>query len=217
MKKLNLLKLRATLLLLLSVVAMNVWGETVTYTLTIGANDFNATSYAANNNEKTTNAVCTTDETKTMGVKWTSYQVMKNSSAMQWQKNTGYIYNSTDLGTIKNISFTSQSGSFTKYYGTEAQPSSNTTVGNGFFKIINGSSTGSTQKVIVTFEIEEGAPAAVAAPSFSLPEGTYYGAQSVELACATEGASIYYTTDGTEPTASSTAYTAAIPGKKYIK
>lgn len=33
----------------------------------------------------------------------------------------------------------------------------------------------------------------------------------MELACATEGASIYYTTDGKEPTASSTAYTAAIP------
>ena len=47
-------------------------------------------------------------------------------------------------------------------------------------------------------------------PTFSLAAGTYNEAKSVELACATEGAKIYYTTDGTDPTASSTEYTAAI-------
>ena len=47
-------------------------------------------------------------------------------------------------------------------------------------------------------------------PTFSLAAGTYNEAKSVELACATEGAKIYYTTDGTDPTASSTEYTAAV-------
>ena len=79
----------------------NVWGTDVTYTLTISGSDFNTTSYAANNNEKTSNAVCTTDNTKTYEVKWTSYQVMKNGDNMQWQKSKGYIYNSTNLGTIQ--------------------------------------------------------------------------------------------------------------------
>ena len=48
------------------------------------------------------------------------------------------------------------------------------------------------------------------APTASLKEGTYKGAQRVELACATEDATIRYTTDGTEPTEGSPAYTGAI-------
>ena len=50
----------------------------------------------------------------------------------------------------------------------------------------------------------------VEAPVFSPEGGEYTEAQSVTLACETEGASIYYTTDGTEPTNENTLYTAAI-------
>lgn len=53
-------------------------------------------------------------------------------------------------------------------------------------------------------------PITVAAPTFSVPEGTYTEAQTVTLACETEGAAIYYTLDGTDPTAESTLYTAPI-------
>ena len=52
--------------------------------------------------------------------------------------------------------------------------------------------------------------ASVEAPTFSVNGGTYYTAQSVELSCATDGATIYYTTNGDEPTSSSTEYTGAI-------
>ena len=44
----------------------------------------------------------------------------------------------------------------------------------------------------------EGAPAA---PVFSCGSGTYFTRQSVEISCETEGAVIYYTTDGSEPSA----------------
>lgn len=51
---------------------------------------------------------------------------------------------------------------------------------------------------------------AVEKPVFTPAAGTYNAAQNVTIACATEGADIFYTLDGTEPTASSTKYTAAI-------
>ena len=50
----------------------------------------------------------------------------------------------------------------------------------------------------------------VASPAFSLASGAVNGGTEVTITCATEGAKIYYTTDGSNPTASSTEYTAAI-------
>ena len=50
----------------------------------------------------------------------------------------------------------------------------------------------------------------VATPVFSTASGTYYEEIDVEISCATEGASIYYTTDGTTPDASSELYTGPI-------
>ena len=53
------------------------------------------------------------------------------------------------------------------------------------------------------------AAAEVATPTFSVESGTYYNPFSVEIA-AEEGATVYYTLDGTEPTAESAEYTEAI-------
>jgi Chitobiase/beta-hexosaminidase C-terminal domain/Bacterial lectin/IPT/TIG domain len=47
-------------------------------------------------------------------------------------------------------------------------------------------------------------------PVFSVAAGTYATAQTVALSDSTPGATIYYTTDGTTPTTSSTVYTAPI-------
>lgn len=49
-----------------------------------------------------------------------------------------------------------------------------------------------------------------ATPTFNVAEGTYDVAQNVIISCTTDGASIYYTDDGTTPTSSSTEYTSAI-------
>lgn len=49
-----------------------------------------------------------------------------------------------------------------------------------------------------------------AAPTFSPAPGTYYPSQAVTLSDTTTGATIYYTTDGSTPTSSSTQYSAPI-------
>ncbi|MBC8060482.1 MAG: family 16 glycosylhydrolase [Clostridiaceae bacterium] len=53
-------------------------------------------------------------------------------------------------------------------------------------------------------------PLQVTSPSFNPAGGTYASAQSVTLSCATAGATIKYTIDGSTPTATSTTYTGAI-------
>ena len=56
----------------------------------------------------------------------------------------------------------------------------------------------------------DSAATTVATPTFSPVAGSYTGTQSVTISDATSGATIYYTTNGTTPTSSSTKYTAAI-------
>jgi hypothetical protein len=52
--------------------------------------------------------------------------------------------------------------------------------------------------------------ATVATPAFSLAAGTFTASQSVAISDSTSGATIYYTTNGTTPTTSSTKYSGAI-------
>lgn len=57
---------------------------------------------------------------------------------------------------------------------------------------------------------ETGANPSCSAPTFTPAAGIYTSAQTVTITTATDGASIYYTTDGTTPTKASTQYTGAI-------
>lgn len=70
---------------------------------------------------------------------------------------------------------------------------------------IDGTKVSSPLTLVITVQAQ-----VVAAPTASVQPGTYYIAKQVELSSATTGADIYYTTDGTAPTLSSTKYTGAI-------
>ncbi len=75
-----------------------------------------------------------------------------------------------------------------------------------------GSGTGHGTFYVNNVQLVEGASSSetCATPTFTPAEGTYYEKQNVTLSCATSGASIYYTTNGDDPTSSSTQYTSAI-------
>lgn len=70
--------------------------------------------------------------------------------------------------------------------------------------------TNANNNQIVRISIYKAVAGAPKAPTFSVASGTYTTAQTVALACETEGAEIRYTLDGSEPTVTSTLYTAPI-------
>jgi alpha-L-arabinofuranosidase len=74
------------------------------------------------------------------------------------------------------------------------------------FAIASGASNSSVSSA--TYAITP--PTATAAPVFSVSSGTYTKQQSVTVSDKTSGAVIYYTINGSAPTASSTVYSAAI-------
>lgn len=78
-----------------------------------------------------------------------------------------------------------------------------------------GGTSGHVRIVTLTVNYSASAEApAVEAPVFSVEKGTHYNPFSVEIT-AEEGATVYYTTDGTEPTAESTEYTEAIAVNEF--
>ena len=66
-------------------------------------------------------------------------------------------------------------------------------------------------KIIIYWETGGTTVETVATPTFDPTGGTFTSAQNVTISCATSGATIHYTTDGSTPTASSTTYSSAIP------
>jgi len=81
------------------------------------------------------------------------------------------------------------------------------TVAVGAFQAGNANYAAATQ---VTQSIVVNPIGVAATPTFSPVTGTYISAQTVTINDATSGATIYYTTNGTTPTTSSTVYSSAI-------
>ena len=76
----------------------------------------------------------------------------------------------------------------------------------------SSSATGTSNQKILGWAYQYGTSSVTptAAPIFSVGSGAYPGTQTVTLSDATSGAVIYYTTDGSQPSTSSTVYSAPI-------
>lgn len=215
-------KLRYLCTLLLMAVAGLSWGQTVTDEMT--AADLSATStsykdfsdvsfesdavYAGNSAKNSTDIqlrsknsnsgiVTTASGGKILSVKIT---VGSGSNTVDvYGSNTAYesaadLYDTNKqgkkLGSVSATGTVSVSGDY-KYVGVRAN--------NGVVYLSSIEFTWNTST----------APTA-AAPTFDPAGGTYIGAQDITISSATEGATIYYTIDGSTPSTSSTKYTEPI-------
>ncbi len=119
---------------------------------------------------------------------------------------TPFTYTGGDL--LIDVTTTKGIYGDSKFYGKEMS----SVYGLATYTNYSTSKKGSTILPKATFTLESSTPIeSVATPTFTPAAGTYTSAQSVTIACATEGATIYYTTDGSEPSATNgTVYSEAI-------
>jgi len=117
----------------------------------------------------------------------------------------------------QSVTITDASAGATIYYTTNGTtPTASSTVYSGAISV---STTETVEAIAVAPGFSASAVAsaaytinlaAAATPEISPAAGTYSSTQSVTITDRTAGANIYYTTNGTTPTASSTLYTGAI-------
>lgn len=132
-------------------------GQTKTYTLTIKSTDLQKKSgsgYAAYNGSHTLTA--TASDNSTMAVEITTNQVMPGtnpSGTLQFQKNTGVLYNVTDLGTITSVSYDINKGSGVSYViGSSENPTSS--VDGGAYFVVKYSTSAAVyfNSITITFK-----------------------------------------------------------------
>lgn len=138
-------------------------------------------------------------------VRWYKYDIL-NVTAKNGAVITGIVFNTTGgakycVAPVANSgTATADASSFTITWSGEVDGTLELAADNGQIRFTT---------MTVTYTAGNTEAPAVSAPEFSVENGTYYNPFTVELT-AEEGADIYYTLDGTEPTAESTLYSEAI-------
>ena len=118
----------------------------------------------------------------------------------------------------QTLTISDQTSGATIYYTTDGStPFSNSPVYAGPITVASGTefvsaiavANGDTVSSVAGASYTITSPA-TATPTFSVPAGSYSSAQSVTISDGTPNATIYYTTNGTTPTTSSTVYSGPI-------
>jgi chitinase len=120
--------------------------------------------------------------------------------------------------TDQTITITCQTAGSTIHYTLDgSEPTTSSAIYNGAISITTTTivkakafltGMNDSQTAVATYTINKNDT--VATPVFLTSEGTYYGEVNVALTCSTPGATIRYTTDGTNPTSTSNVYTGPI-------
>lgn len=176
-------------------------------------------------NTVSSSALQTTDTYSATGLAGTEAYVwtLETATGGFYLKNVSLNSNSYLNNASKtNMSFGSKSSIWSIAFTDDIALISNTSNGNRFLGDTGGGVRNDTYKAYATsnldknahdftvYVLEEEAAAAVATPTFSPDGGIFVASQSVTLSCSTDGATIYYTLDGSTPTSSSDVYSAAI-------
>ena len=157
------------------------------------------------------------------GITYVHTDLMKNSSNIQAKASTGTIKNTTAYpGDITSVVIThSGTGRATTINGSaDGENWTQVATGNGsitadfagkgykYFQITRGSNAAYWEKIEINYSTSTNPTCAM--PTFTPAAGSYIGTQNITISCATDDATIYYTTDGTVPTEESDEYTSAI-------
>lgn len=232
MKKNLLKKLWLRTLMLVAILlcgAGSAWGETKTDVLNQSFTGITGTNYSSwtgktgtsgavyagnsaggnssiqlrsNNNNSGVITTTSGGKAKKVTVSWESHTASGRTLNV-YGKNSAYsaatdLYNSSNQGTLLG----------TIVCGTSTE----LTISGDYEYIGFRSASGAMYLTSVSIVWETGGSTTekCAAPTFSPAAGTYSSAQNVTLSTSTEGATIYYTTDGAEPTTNSSVYNSAI-------
>jgi hypothetical protein len=161
---------------------------------------------------ETLEAIATASGYTTSALATAAYTINLAGAATPTFSVPGGTYSSTQSVTISDTT-----PSATIYYTTNGTaPTTSSSVYSGAITVSStetleaiATASGYTTSALATAAYTINLTAA-ATPTFSVPGGTYSSAQSVTISDSTPGATIYYTTNGTTPTTSSSVYNGAI-------
>ena len=157
---------------------------------------------------------------KASAVVTVNFQIQKDSvSAPVFNPASGKTFTNT-----ASITITSNTVGALIYYTTDGtEPTESSTLYSGAISL-----TTNGTHMLKAIAVKDGVKSSVVKATYTLnlpkdivetpvitpASGTFTTAQSVKIACGTSGADIYYTTDGKDPTDSSTKYTSPISVSK---